>query len=467
MVLRNAFEDLATQATLAAILTELNQKLEAGQAVALDAATLAALETINAIVSGTVAVSNFPSSVEVANDVGNPLRTAPLPIAVSSANSTTATLTAGSTFTGSYEDVLAYQQQAINIFIRPNVLISGDASDAKGSLYLDYNDTNTGSALTQIPYVVRVPGLFIPQVPITVRQWFRLRYVNDGGAGAIAALGLTETAGTPTAQTAMSIRTLLYPQPTKELLRTLDQGLSGSDPATVTKAVTEGRTPDGVYTDASIGGNKTLSPATSALGIAASYTSNWFDTEKFPSVRLLVTADQISADNGISLQWSDTSTGVVVRTTETHSFRTGHITNGRLILAATRARYLRVAYLNGGVAQTRFFLNLSLNPVPITSEVSLTLPGIGSTGQQDVSTSPVVLNSGLTLAGRDSIRLKNLTTSARPMFYGYTASVTVLTGDELAVGEAIDLDLDESVLLYVITTSTGGAGVRCSWTETG
>lgn len=41
--------------------------------VALDAATLAALETINAVVSGTVAVSNFPASVEVSNDVGNPL----------------------------------------------------------------------------------------------------------------------------------------------------------------------------------------------------------------------------------------------------------------------------------------------------------------------------------------------------------------------------------------------------------
>lgn len=38
----------ATEATLAAILTELGQKIEAGQAIALDAPTLAALETIQA-----------------------------------------------------------------------------------------------------------------------------------------------------------------------------------------------------------------------------------------------------------------------------------------------------------------------------------------------------------------------------------------------------------------------------------
>lgn len=42
-------------------------------AVALDAATLAALESISAVVSGTVAVSNFPASVEVSNDTGSPL----------------------------------------------------------------------------------------------------------------------------------------------------------------------------------------------------------------------------------------------------------------------------------------------------------------------------------------------------------------------------------------------------------
>lgn len=54
----------ATEATLGSVLTELGQKLEAGQEVALDAATLTALETITAtqgtspwVVSGTVSVT--------------------------------------------------------------------------------------------------------------------------------------------------------------------------------------------------------------------------------------------------------------------------------------------------------------------------------------------------------------------------------------------------------------------------
>lgn len=67
-------DDILT--ALAALLTELNGKLEPDQAVALNAATLAALETINAVVTGSVAldaptlaalesitatVSNFPA----------------------------------------------------------------------------------------------------------------------------------------------------------------------------------------------------------------------------------------------------------------------------------------------------------------------------------------------------------------------------------------------------------------------
>lgn len=48
---------VATEATLGSILTELGQKLEAGQSVELGATTLAALETITAIISGSVAVT--------------------------------------------------------------------------------------------------------------------------------------------------------------------------------------------------------------------------------------------------------------------------------------------------------------------------------------------------------------------------------------------------------------------------
>ncbi len=89
----------------------------------------------------------------------------------------------------------------------------------------------------------------------------------------------------------------------------------------------------------------------------------------------------------------------------------------------------------------------------------------GDTGQQDVTTvsTPLAFNFN----GRTSVRLKNMTTSARPLIFGFSGSLTALNGDELAVGESIDLDLDEDVPVYVITTSTSGGGVRTSWTVLG
>lgn len=51
------------------LLTELAEKIEAGQAVELGATTLAALETIQATVSGSVSVSNFPGTQAVSGTV--------------------------------------------------------------------------------------------------------------------------------------------------------------------------------------------------------------------------------------------------------------------------------------------------------------------------------------------------------------------------------------------------------------
>jgi len=66
---------------LAALLTELGQKLEPGQAVALDAATLAALESITAAVTGTVAVSNLPATQPVSGPLTDTqLRATALPV---------------------------------------------------------------------------------------------------------------------------------------------------------------------------------------------------------------------------------------------------------------------------------------------------------------------------------------------------------------------------------------------------
>lgn len=100
-----------------------------------------------------------------------------------------------------------------------------------------------------------------------------------------------------------------------------------------------------------------------------------------------------------------------------------------------------------------------------TSKSLLDPAKIGRTGQQDVTTIPAVL--ALSGSPRRAVRLKNMTTSARALFYGFTSGVATTDGDELAPGEAVDLDLDETRSVYVVCASTGGGGVRASWIELG
>ena len=71
----------ATEVTLASLLTELGQKLEPGQAVALDSATLAALESVTAAVTGSVSVTNLPAT--------QPVSATALPLPVGAATQTT------------------------------------------------------------------------------------------------------------------------------------------------------------------------------------------------------------------------------------------------------------------------------------------------------------------------------------------------------------------------------------------
>jgi DNA uptake protein ComE-like DNA-binding protein len=63
--------DAALLSTLSAVLAELQQKLEAGQAVALDSASLAALESITATLSGPVALDTATLAALETIQVGN------------------------------------------------------------------------------------------------------------------------------------------------------------------------------------------------------------------------------------------------------------------------------------------------------------------------------------------------------------------------------------------------------------
>lgn len=379
-------------------------------------------------------------------------------IVKSTLNSTTATLLAGATYTGTWEDITSYPQVTFTITGRPSVF-QGDANTAVGTVIFEFSNDGGATVDTLVPTLVLDPGYFIPYPLITVATHYRIRYLNDGGAF----LGYAYTARN---LTVFRLTTLLHHQATKELARTLAQEIRVDQPATLVRAVGTGLNPASQFVNAVQAGTYPLTPATSNLGVSGVYTSNVIDIDLYPSLLLLVGADQASAADGVLLEFSDTLAFTTVRSTMRRTFRTGNITEGLMIPSRARARYLRIKYTNGLTAQGRFYLDLHLNPMPLPVEIDLIPTTKAQTGQQDVTLTASQVATGA-LTGRKTLRLKNLSGSARSLYYGFTAGVTTGNGDELAAGEPVDLDIDEFVTVYVLTTSTGGAGVRCAWTEIG
>lgn len=96
----------------------------------------------------------------------------------------------------------------------------------------------------------------------------------------------------------------------------------------------------------------TLSPensSTTPLGIGGVFTGTAVDTKDFVTVNVVLIADVTSATNGLSLQFSTDGTNWDIL--ETHTISAGV---GIAHLTRAKARYFRVVYTNGAIAQTYF-----------------------------------------------------------------------------------------------------------------
>jgi len=260
-------------------------------------------------------------------------------IAVDANNSTTTPLAAGATFTGTATNILAYSQINVALYATP--------STAKASFYFEFSPDGTNWDVS-VPALIRDPTSMIPLPTISVGKWFRVRYLNDGGASAIAALGLTDTAGTPTLQTAFRFTTYLIPNSTKELTRTLDQIISGSDPVVLTRTVQMGKEPSGTYRNFVAAGSSSRNSTTTLLGSAGVFTGTFEDVSGHVTASILVRANQPSATDGVVFQFSTDGT-----TVDREVFRTyDQQPNGESYIVPVLAQYLRIKYFNGGGAPT-------------------------------------------------------------------------------------------------------------------
>lgn len=278
------------------------------------------------------------------------------------------------------------------------------------------------------------------------------------------------------------------------------------------KITTTGLNPDGTYTDTRATGAVTLTPAPSALTAGSTYTSDWHDVVGFAAIGLVIKTDQISGSNGVQLQFSkDGST--VFRTVATE-FTSSDVTVGSSFFSVPpQGTFVRVVYTNGGTNQGSFdlILGMSINALEISRtsiEATVTAADVAALGRNallakspidnsygnitrtqpdgssreglhvgimkhDVSTPILALTSWTvgqaTIAsattavnvipsptsGRKTFMVKALSSNSKTVFVGPTSGVTSGSGWELAAGEGIVIEVDQTTGCWVIgSTST-------------
>jgi len=375
-------------------------KAASSAALAADTSLVVALSPNSALPSGsnTIGALTANQSVNVnqyggtSTTLGQKTMTASVPVTVASDqppvnigttvvtdanNTTTATLGAGATFTGTATDITNYSQINLSLFGRPNILVSGDGTDAKASLFFEFSPDSTNWDIS-VPILVRTPGIFIPYPLINVHKYFRVRYLNDGGVAAITALGLSETAGTPTAQTEFRMYSYQLPLASKELARTLDQSVSGSDPVSLGRNVIMGKNPNLTYSNLPATGTANDQSSNALLGIGATFNAAGpiVDMSGYVAASATVVSDVNSAANGLMFSWYADAAGT--RSLGSTTFTYGNSPLRTSVNVPRHGPYLRVTYTNGAVAQASFELITTLlvtAPPPDVLPIASTITG--------------------------------------------------------------------------------------------
>lgn len=141
--------------------------------------------------------------------------------------------------------------------------------------------------------------------------------------------------------------------------------IDGADYAILTKSIDVGRQPDGDYVNAKADG--TVFVNTTPLGAGATFTSSWFDSDGWRGCELVVVTNQISAVDGILVEFSGDveAPTPTVRSTRKYSFTADDMTNGFIALRfPNELDGFRVKYTNGAVAQGSFFIQCDVRVYP-------------------------------------------------------------------------------------------------------
>lgn len=140
-----------------------------------------------------------------------------------------------------------------------------------------------------------------------------------------------------------------------------------------------------------------------ALGANGTFTgSAWTDVSNFSTLSVLIFTDQVSATNGLTVQYSTDGTNV----DDTDQY-TIPASNGQQFSFPLVGRYYRIFYTNGAVAQGAFRLQSKIHSTPLKPSSMRTGSGVGQDSDAElvlnvngrmllIASAPATVSAGVT-----------------------------------------------------------------------
>lgn len=261
-------------------------------------------------------------------------------------NSTTTPLLANATFTGAYTDCSSYA--CIDISLKANV------NSAVGGVKLQFSNDGINVIREQVTTYIAAEGIYA-SFP-TESKYFRFIFIN----------GIVN-------QTQFTIETHLHINSQTSQVVPIGYPLKDQYSASLSRSVITGKSPDSTYVNLKSPGISVENSTTTLLGIGGVFTGIFQEVLGFSSITVATYANQDSATDGLSFEFS--TDGVNIDSTESYSRPAN---DGHDFVIGISARYFRVKYINGTVAQTIFRLQTLFHihaPVPHTHKIDEPLTG--------------------------------------------------------------------------------------------
>jgi len=139
----------------------------------------------------------------------------------------------------------------------------------------------------------------------------------------------------------------------------LDAHIEGDEDVSLNRSIVAGQQPDGEFRNDPANG--VAISTTSTLTSGSAFTSAWIDTHGYNSIETFITADVVSAIDGIEFEFTDDLAVETVRETKKYTYKDFAVDRGFMnIFIQPKMVGFRVKYTNGSTGQAAFLLQADL-----------------------------------------------------------------------------------------------------------